>query len=42
MTKSHILIRKGQVEEGRKVIQWLRGSHYAVEPEVKEMEAIVR
>ena len=42
MTKSHILIRKGQVEEGRKVIQWLRGSHYAVEPEVKEMEAIAR
>ena len=39
---SHILIRKGQVEEGRKVIQWLRGSHYAVEPEVKEMEAIAR
>jgi len=34
------LIRKGRVEEGRKVIQWLRGSHYAVEPEVKEMEAI--
>ena len=39
---SHILSRKGQVEEGRKVIQWLRGSHYAVEPEVKEMEAIAR
>ena len=42
MTKCLILIRKGQVEEGRKVIQWLRGSHYAVEPEVKEMEAIAR
>ena len=42
MTKSHILIRKGQVEEGRKVIQWLRGAHYAFEPEVKEMEAIAR
>ena len=42
MTLSHILIRKGQVEEGRKVIQWLRGAHYAVEPEVKEMEAISR
>ena len=36
------MIRKGRVEEGRKVIQWLRGSHYAVEPEVKEMEAIAR
>ena len=42
MTKYHILIRKGQVEEGRKVIQWLRGAHYAVELEVKEMEAIAR
>ena len=42
ITKSHILTRKDKVEEGRKVIQWLRGSHYAVEPEVKEMEAIAR
>ena len=39
---SHILSRKGRVEEGRKVVQWLRGAHYAVEPEVKEMEAIAR
>jgi len=35
------LIRKGRVEESRKVVQWLRGSDYSIEPEVKEMEAVI-
>ena len=37
-----LMIRKGRVDESRKVVQWLRGSHYSIEPEVKEMEAVIR
>ena len=30
------------MDESRKVVQWLRGAKYLVEPEVKEMEAVIR
>jgi len=34
------LAREGREEESRAVLQWLRGRHYCVEPEFKEMEAV--
>jgi len=35
------LMRKGREGEARKVLEWLRGEGYNVEPEMKELEVVV-
>ena len=35
------LMRSGQEAEARRTLAWLRGPDYNVEPEMKELEAVV-
>jgi len=35
------LFKEGKTEESKKILQWLRGSGYNVEPEVKEFEFVL-
>lgn len=39
---NEIMYLTGRREEGKRAMQWLRGRHYNIEPEMAELEARVR